>query len=236
MFNTTRTDSWHIVPASLQADDYVANDVNNTQNRGEKRNGARRAEDFERKEGIEQTEYTEGARKAGEVAGGTVDKDILASYLQVLPEYRVVLCTTHGGCYIRQNLSRHLLEKHRLKSTQRRWIEADSRLRDIAATAHDVVQPPDETDEIQGLPTVFGYLCHIDQCNFRTASPDRMRQHYNQKHCWQVSRQGPMPWRRAHLQTLFTQSQAQHYFTVIPADQVRTLYQKKNTSTDVLIC
>jgi superfamily II DNA helicase RecQ len=143
------------------------------------------------------------------------------SYLKVVQEWRVVLCTTHGSCYTRQNLSRHLRDKHRLKSSQRRIIEAHSQLDNVAATIGDVVQPPDGTDEIDGLPTVLGHLCHFEQCNFRTTSMDYMRQHYNQQHQWQVSRQGAMPWHQAYLQTLFNQKQSQQYFAVVLTDRVQ---------------
>ncbi|KAJ5464906.1 DNA helicase recq5 [Penicillium daleae] len=66
-------------------------------------------------------------------------------------------------------------------------------MQEVAATNNDTVQPPDGTEEIYGLPTVFGYLCHFERCDFRTTSTDRIRQHYNQRHQWQVSRQGAMP-------------------------------------------
>jgi hypothetical protein len=90
----------------------------------------------------------------------------------------------------------------------------------VAATIWDVVQPPDGTDEICGLPTVLGHLCHFEQCDFRTTSADYMRQHYNRQHQWQVSHQGAMPWHHGYLQTLFNQKQSQQYFAVVLADQV----------------
>jgi hypothetical protein len=90
----------------------------------------------------------------------------------------------------------------------------------MAATIQDVVQPPNGTDEIHGLLTVLGHLCHFEQCDFRTTSADYMRQHYNQQHQWQVSHQGAMPWHHGYLQTLFNQKQSQQYFAVVLADQV----------------
>ncbi|KAJ5456088.1 DNA helicase recq5 [Penicillium daleae] len=152
------------------------------------------------------------------VVGG--ESDILPSYVQVLRKWRVALCTTHGSCYTRQNLARHLFEKHRTPSDQRRRIESNTQMHNVAATNSDAVQPPDGTEEIHGLPTVLKYLCHFEQCDFRTTSTDRIRQHYNRQHQWQVSRQGAMPWHQAHVQTLFSQSQAQRYFAVVLADQV----------------
>jgi hypothetical protein len=52
--------------------------------------------------------------------------DTFLSYLRPLPDFRVVLCTTYGCCYTRQNLSRYLLEKHRLKGKERQRIELSS--------------------------------------------------------------------------------------------------------------
>ena len=36
---------------------------------------------------------------------------LLPDFLEILPEWRVILCTTHRGCYTRHNISRHLPEK-----------------------------------------------------------------------------------------------------------------------------
>lgn len=52
----------------------------------------------------------------------------LPTYLQILPDWRVVLCTTHGCYYTRQNLSRHLLEKYRLRRAQRVDIKGHMQL------------------------------------------------------------------------------------------------------------
>ncbi|KAL1952469.1 hypothetical protein VTO42DRAFT_5290 [Malbranchea cinnamomea] len=146
MSNVTCTDPWPSVSAPLVADVDVDKDADDGGDQGgEEGKGAKRAEDAEGEEGAEGAEFAEGAGGAGGrggEAGGTADRNVLPSYLQVLPEWRVVLCTTHGGCYTRQNLSRHLLEKHRLKSTQRRWIEADSRLRAVAATGRGLPRRP----------------------------------------------------------------------------------------------
>ncbi|KAI8577934.1 hypothetical protein K450DRAFT_249946 [Umbelopsis ramanniana AG] len=145
--------------------------------------------------------------------------DAFPSYLRVLPDLRVVLCTTHGCCYTRQWLSRHLLEQHRLKGRRRQRIESSSRLNDIATSNTDVVQPQDGTNEIRGLPTVLGFLCHLPDCDFRSTSSDRIRMHYNKVHQWKVLHQGAMPWNEAYVQTLFQQTQSQHYFAVVLADQ-----------------
>lgn len=152
------------------------------------------------------------------VVGGLSDG--LPSYLLFLSDWRVVLCTTHGCCYTHQNLSRHLLEKHRLKRRERSLIEASSQLGSLAPTTRDVMYPPDGTDEIHGLPTVPGHLCHFDQCHYRTTNTDCIRQHYNQRHRWQVARQGAMPWHQAYFQTLFSQRQAVHYFAVVLSDAI----------------
>jgi hypothetical protein len=45
------------------------------------------------------------------------------NFLQPLPDWRVILCTTHRCCYTRQNIARHLLEKHKLMRNQRLFIE-----------------------------------------------------------------------------------------------------------------
>lgn len=133
--------------------------------------------------------------------------EALPSYLRVLPAFHVVLCTTHGGCYTRQNLSRYLLEKHHLQSGQRRRIASSSELDPVAASNAGVVHPRDGINEVRGLPTMLGFLCHLPNCDFRSTSTDWMRQHYNKTHQWQVLRQGAIPWHKAYLQTLFQQKQ-----------------------------
>lgn len=74
--------------------------------------------------------------------------------------------------------------------------------------------------EIYGLPTVPGHLCHFDQCLYRTTNTDCIRQHYNKRHQWQVSRHRAIPWHQAHLQTLSSQRQAVHYFAVALSDAI----------------
>ncbi|OJD23078.1 hypothetical protein ACJ73_05575 [Blastomyces percursus] len=145
----------------------------------------------------------------------------LPSYLQVLAQHRLVLCTTHGSCYTHQNLGRHLLEKHQLRAHLRRQILLCSRLEQVATTRADVVQPVDGIDEILGLPTARGFICHHDGCPYRSINTDQMRQHYNNRHQWKVAHQGAMPWHEAFLQTLFSQSQNIQYFAVVLADRVR---------------
>ena len=117
--------------------------------------------------------------------------------------FRVVLCTTHGCCYTRQNLSRHLLEKHGLKARERQRIESSSRLNYIATSSTDVVQPRDGINEIRGLLTVLGLLCHLPDCDFRSTNSDWIRMHYDKEHQWQVVHQGAIPWHEAYMQTLF---------------------------------
>lgn len=147
----------------------------------------------------------DGSSSTESVAASPRGRDALPPYLRVLPDFGVVLCTTHGSCYTRQTLSRHLLEKHRLRIRQRRAIECCGQFGSVAASIAGVVQPQDGTDEIHGLPTVLGFLCHLEDCNFRSTSADRMRQHYNREHRWHVASQGSMPWHQAFLQTLFHQ-------------------------------
>lgn len=157
----------------------------------------------------------------------------LPSYLQVLPELRVVLCITHGSCYIRTSLSRHLRDKHHIKSQQRQIIESAQELACVAQHNTGVIQPHDGICEIRGLPTVLGFICHFPNCDVRSTSKDRIRQHYNKHHQWQVAQQGVIPWHEAFMQTLFLQKQSQQYFAVVLADQIPTsnpqyIYQHAN--------
>lgn len=157
------------------------------------------------------------------VTGSVVDVEetgVLPNYLQVLHRYRVVLCTTHGCCYTQQNLSRHLLEKHHMKGGRRSQILRSEQVQAAASSTSGVVQPVDGADEIKGLPTTKGFLCHFNKCEFRSTSHHFIRQHYNKHHQWQVSRQGQMPWHEAYVQTLFTQKQHVLYFAVVLADQL----------------
>ncbi|KAF9882609.1 hypothetical protein FE257_005967 [Aspergillus nanangensis] len=106
----------------------------------------------------------------------------LPSYLRVLPQYRVILCITHGSCYTHHNLDRHLRDKHRVPSYQRQQIEQSNELQSVARTSGGVVQPADGSSEVSRLPTVRGFLCHHPNYLFRTTSTDQIRKHYNQKH------------------------------------------------------
>jgi hypothetical protein len=116
--------------------------------------------------------------------------DALPSYLRVMPEFRVVLCKTHGCCYTRQNLSRHLLREHQLKGIERKRIESSSQLNDIAISITDVVQPRDGTNEIRGLPSLPGFLCHFSECNLRSINVNEIQRHYNKEHKWKVMHKG----------------------------------------------
>ncbi|KAJ5293540.1 uncharacterized protein N7443_009493 [Penicillium atrosanguineum] len=138
-------------------------------------------------------------------------------YLRMLSECRVVLCTVYGGCYTRCNLSRHLLEGHQVQFAHRRRILASPLLEGsaFADTLANVVHPSDGVAEIAGLPSQVGFICHTDECQFRSSSQERMRQHYNSMHQWRVRTMGPIPWRQAYLQTLFQQKQNIKYFTVM---------------------
>ncbi|KAI8574972.1 hypothetical protein K450DRAFT_284728 [Umbelopsis ramanniana AG] len=167
------------------------------------------------------------------------DRDAFPSYLRVLPDFHVILCTTHGCCYTRQNLSRHLLEKHQIKRRERQRIESSSRLNDVATSIADVVQPRDGTNEIRGLPAALGFLCHFPDCDFRSINGDRIRKHYNEVHQWKVLQQGAMPWNEAYMQTLFQQKQYQQHFSVVLADQVHQsatpqyIYPRANAPNNV---
>ena len=142
-------------------------------------------------------------------------------YLQVLPQYRVALCTIHGCSYTRQGLSRHLLEKHRVKGErQSRIVLSDQVQQQIVTDSAGVVQPADGTDKIPGLPTMHSFLCYLDSCAFCLTSHHFICQHYNREHGWQVSRDSRMPWHKAFVQMLFSQSQSVRYFAVALADQV----------------
>ncbi|GKZ27014.1 hypothetical protein AbraIFM66951_004112 [Aspergillus brasiliensis] len=142
----------------------------------------------------------------------------LPPYLKIHSDCRVVLCTTHGCCYVRANLSRHLLDKHHIKSGQRQTIESAPELESVAKTNSGVIQPQDGRDEIRGLPTVLGFLCHFPNCDFRLTSKDQIRRQYNKDHHWQVAQQGTITWHEAFLQTLFHQKRSQQYIAVVLAD------------------
>ena len=166
------------------------------------------------------------------------DRNSLPSYLKVLSNCRVVLCTLHGCCYVRTNLSRHLLDKHHIKSRQRHTIESAPELESVAQTSTGVIQPQDGCNEIRGLPTMLGFLCHVPNCDFRSISKDRIRQHYNKDHHWQVAQRKAIPWHEAFLQKLFYQKQCQQYFAVVLTDQIPTsnpqyIYQHANAPNNV---
>ncbi|KAG2177429.1 hypothetical protein INT44_007940 [Umbelopsis vinacea] len=91
--------------------------------------------------------------------------DASPSYNHVAPVFCVVLCITHGCCYTRQNLSRHLFEKHQLKGRERQRIESSSQLNDIATSSTAVV-------------------------DFRSTNRNQMQKHYNKLHQWKFMHEG----------------------------------------------
>jgi hypothetical protein len=145
----------------------------------------------------------------------------LPLYLRVLPTWRVIVCQRHGSCFTQRSLRQHLLKQHHLKHSERVRIEQHPEFQSVAATIDAVVQPSDGVAEIDGLPTVLGFICHVEHCNYRSRNTDRMRQHYNQEHGWRKSH-GPMPWHQAYLQTLFSKRQEVQYFAVDLAHPFRS--------------
>jgi hypothetical protein len=149
------------------------------------------------------------------------ENDTFPSYLRELPDFRVVLCTTHRCCYTLDNLTRHLLEKHRLMTRERQSIELSSRLNYVADYNTGVVHPRDGVNEIHGLGTKLGFICHFPDCDFRSTGKDGMRKHYRIGHQWKTKSDGDMPWHEAYMQTLFKQTSQQRYFAVVLADPVQ---------------
>ena len=90
------------------------------------------------------------------------------SFLQHLPLWQVVLCTTHEACFAQDTLSDHLIHHHGAIED-----EADNATNlfpndSLARTWEDVVHPTSQITAIPGLPVIKGYSCSEPVCSYRT--------------------------------------------------------------------
>lgn len=64
----------------------------------------------------------------------------------------------------------HLKTKRQDQADDGDLNACSSKLDPVVTSTAGVVQPRDGTNEIRGLPTVLGFLCHLPNCDFRSSS------------------------------------------------------------------
>lgn len=143
----------------------------------------------------------------------------LSDYLWFLDSVRVIVCKSHQNFYTQAMLKDHLLRTHCLHKISRDRIIAYLSLRLLALTLSEMIHFVNEVTQISALSTYQEYICHVNECEYRSICAVTMRQHYNQKHQIYQSKHEKISWHCVILQTLFVQSKLRRYFAVVSSDQ-----------------
>jgi len=77
---------------------------------------------------------------------------------------KVVLCSQHGSYYTRQNLERHLAERHGVRRARRTQLIAELHVNGLATDRDVVQQPADGALPFKGLPVLQAYRCCDSSC------------------------------------------------------------------------
>jgi len=138
----------------------------------------------------------------------------LTTYLRVLPECQVLLCTEHGACYTRDNYENHLITKHGIvRETKKRLLQLLSQ-ENIVGLREKAIVPAHGGIPISGLPLLNGYKCQ--SCDFMTRGLEQVQRHCSKVH--QQTSSKTAQFRYAQLQTLWAEKKYIQYFEVVPQD------------------
>lgn len=136
------------------------------------------------------------------------------SFLQLLPRWRVVLCTMHGSCYTIDSLKQHLIHFHGASDHDAIDVTCARGCHEFAKSWRDIVQPTSVIGlaEIRHLPLIQGYGCRASGCQYRGVTSDDHAAHSQQT--------DPLHWdsKRMFMQTLSAVPGELHYFDVYPQD------------------
>ena len=153
-------------------------------------------------------------------------KDVeIPNNLRWLSEFKLVLCTEHGGCLTEATLTRHLRDEHHLLPEKRQELLDHFQGLGLAESPGQTINHPrrpeskedgDEIrDAIKGLPVHQGFICREDDCGFASINIRAI-----QLHCRQMLHQDggrekkQRPYREGRLQTLFKKKGNIRYFEV----------------------
>jgi hypothetical protein len=139
---------------------------------------------------------------------------VMADELLYYPEYRYLVCKTHG--YAILNLDGHLKAQHaNINAEARRAISSHYTGLELQGPSKDSLphSPLSPIPAIKGLPLHAGFACM--QCGFLTKSWKYLKVHHNQVHGIKEIGQRLGLWSSVHIQTFFTAPRsAIHYFCV----------------------
>lgn len=118
--------------------------------------------------------------------------DTLNSFLEVLPQYRVVICTCCQYAVVPAGISKHLRTSHKRLSLQhRRQIEEEiTKDRRLAPTESEVIYPLPTDPPLEQLPVYFdGLKCGArDQpnsaCRYVCRTIRGMQEHCKEQNGW----------------------------------------------------
>lgn len=102
------------------------------------------------------------------------------SFLQPLPEWKVVLCKTHENCFARDTLEHHLICHHGATNFDAFDVIFSSKTSDMAETWEDSLHPECQIAPIPGLPVIQGFCCADPSCMYCTVSRRDLYDHINE--------------------------------------------------------
>lgn len=142
----------------------------------------------------------------------------LPSFLEFLPECKVILCKTHGLCLRQPQVGPHLQSKHQI--TEKDYddvIQAMSDL-EIAVKTGDVCLPAAGSLPIDGLPILDGFeCCATKECPYLTANPNGLQPHLSRHHSGIEKIKKKVGYHnKVKLQRFFPDSNFAGYFIVDP--------------------
>src|SRR4051794_13803131 len=132
--------------------------------------------------------------------------ETILSFLEYLPEYKVLTCLEHGCCLKATGLVNHLNAYH--KGLER----GQGKRAQEAVSALDLLPPSEAWRQVaepaiaipQLRKPVHGFRCTAVNCQKVKLTPKDIRSHATSKHQWKGGRANQVrPWREGLFQTFF---------------------------------
>lgn len=138
----------------------------------------------------------------------------LPSFLEYLPECRVILCRRHRCTFTSQNLAVHLEIFHGYSAGRGKHVSAAAHELGAAFEKSEVVLPVNGSPAISNLDSHRGHQCQVvSDCQWLGVGKKAFQEHLQNKHGID-SRTGWAPHRQVILQCLFAKSISPAYFVV----------------------
>jgi superfamily II DNA helicase RecQ len=132
----------------------------------------------------------------------------------------VLICREHH--YAVRNLDLHLRDAHTVTAKDRRLIVDKYATLSLAKPAEVPLPPPLRPPfEALGRP-VNALHCAEEECGFISINRTNMRMHCNKEHSWRSKEHERDFWTSVKVQTFFSSSGLQRYFTVLVPEEGRT--------------